>query len=256
MKQLAICFIFIFSAAAFAECGEGLQSFKKTLHPLLQARCVACHGDDGYVIEHSQSNAPAAYAISKQLVNFENIYTSTFMRKVRSAHWLNSDSNEMGMTEAEMDAALKAWWEGGEKLCPPDLTFQSSEVGIPQNLPVRSSGTYTSMQWDLGVIAPGFKSCILKVDIQRFSAENGSVPGAFRLSRPRISCDSGKTKIKTVRFSLNGITNSFENIYEDINTEISHDGSEKILSTELMIVIDQISEEKNLAVGFGSISKE
>lgn len=250
MKLLTIFFAVILSTSVFANCVEGLESFKKNMHPLLVQRCANCHGDDGVVIGHSQSDASKAYNISKKFANFSNLYASTFVRKVKGEHWLDMDPDEEGMSVAEMEGALKAWWEGGEKVCPPALTVVSKPLQIPVNLPERISGQYVSVSWDLTTSGRGLAGCTFKVEIQRFTSESGAVPGAFRLRRPSVSCAAGTMKIQRVRFMLNDVANSFENIFEDVSTTVVHDGTDKILSDELMIVIDQMGEKKDLTVGF------
>lgn len=257
MKIFGTLLLMIQTVYAFANCNEGIESFKKTLHPILVQRCSNCHGDDGFVVKHSQMDAKKAYALAKKYVNFENVYASVFMTKVKSAHWINIDPNEPGMSAEEMEAGLKTWWESGEKLCPPALSTVSKSVHIPVNLPPRSSGDYTTLTWDLAKSSGLLKGCEFAVDIQRFSEGSGDVPGAFRLGKPRVKCLAGKRmSIQRVRFMLNGITNSYENIYENVEVSIIHDGTEKILSDELMIMIDQLTDTKELTVGFGEIKLE
>ena len=256
MKMILLLSSLFFCFHSLANCSEGLQAFTTTIHPLLMQRCANCHGDDGMVVEHSQSDPSKAYILSKKFVNFENLYSSTFIRKVRTSHWVNIDPDEIGMSVEEMEAGLKKWWELGESLCPPSLTFISSPIQIPVDLPTRDSGMFSSIQWDLSMRNSDLKDCEFMVQIQSFTNESGSVPGSYRLKNPSIMCRSGRMKLERVRFMLNGTTNSFENIFEDVIADFIHDGTPKTLSGEQMIIIDQLGGLKGLTVGFGLIKRD
>jgi hypothetical protein len=133
-----------------------LESFSKTLYPLLRARCINCHGDGGIAIGHSVSDVEAAFKVSNTLVDFSNLENSRFTTMVRRKHWLNYDPQATGMTEDEMVSALKNWWDQGASEDVDAFDFEAAPVLVPENLPDIASGAFMTLTWpSLGSMCSG-----------------------------------------------------------------------------------------------------
>jgi hypothetical protein len=254
MKLFLIITILLVSATSFAvTCEDGLEAFKKTLHPKLVISCSKCHGDNGTAAKHSVSDSRLAYGIARTFVDFSQIQKSKFYKKVRSAHWLEHDDSATGMTITEMDQYLNDWWKTGESSCPSPFAFQTTAVEIPKNLPHRTSNQFQKISWNLGETSSSLKGCTASVEAQLFVDQSGSIPKSYRLKNPSIACDSGVMKISGLRFLIDGSTQSFENVYDDVNEEIKHNGQSVVLSSEFLIIISRLEAKEVLSIGFNQL---
>ena len=222
---------------------EGLRAYQKTLYLGLRAKCASCHGDGGMAIGHSVSDVTSAYAMSRELVDFANIENSRFVTKVRAQHWKRHDPTQNGMPEEEMVSLLNAWWTEGEFDVGQKRDFVSREVAIPANLPRMKEGRFTNMSWDMGASRADLAGCTATVDIQLAQEPVDSIPGAYRVKNPRISCTKQNIKLQSVYFSVSGELAKYENIYERVNMTVPRGAGETLMSSEIMILIQRKSSD-------------
>ncbi len=234
-------------------CEDGVEAFSKTLHPQLVINCSSCHGEGGSSTKHSVSSSREAYTLARKFVDFSQIQNSKFYKKVSRAHWLDYDSNAKGMTVSQIDSLLQAWWQEGEKNCPSPFGFETKQIVVPDNIPLRASGNYMTLRFDLGETKPIFKNCFFEIDAQIFLEKTELVPRSYRFKDPRIHCKSGNLHLNQLRLILDGTTQSFENIYDDLNVDLGASESPHLLSNELLITVSRLDSQNYLSIGFGQL---
>jgi hypothetical protein len=234
-------------------CEDGVEAFSKTLHPQLVINCSSCHGEGGSSAKHSVSNSREAYTLARKFVDFSQIQNSKFYKKVSRAHWLDYDSDAKGMTVSQIDSLLQAWWQEGEKNCPSPFGFETRPIAVPDNIPDRASGNYIKLSFDLGETKPIFKNCYFDIEAQIFLEKTSAVPRSYRFRDPRIHCKNGSLRLNQIRIILDGSTQSFENVYDDLNLDIGASDDLQLLSNELLIAMTRSDSKNFISIGFGKL---
>lgn len=247
MKKLVLLFALIgVSQVAFAQddiiTEEGLKAYEKTLYPALRAACVQCHGDGGVAIGHSVADSREAYLNSKQLVDFSSLENSRFVAKVKTKHWLRHDPNAKGMEPEAMMELLQAWWDEGESRANSKFEAISSRVEIPSNLPEMKDGRYLTLNWKLDTDRAKL-GCTATVDIQRAKYPTDTVPGSYRVKNPKMKCRGQDVEIQSVYYAISDEVRQYENIYAPVKMTIPKNGDEKLLSNEIMILVQRETKD-------------
>jgi hypothetical protein len=221
---------------------EGLKAYEKTLFPALRASCVQCHGDGGMAIGHSVADSREAYLNSKQLVDFTSIENSRFVAKVKAKHWLRHDPNAKGMEPEAMIAYLQGWWNEGESRANSKFEAISTRVEIPANLPEMKDLRFVTLNWNLNTDRANL-GCTASVDIQRAKFPTETVPGSYRVKNPKMKCRGQDVEIQSVYYAISDEIRQYENIYSTVKMTIPKNGEEKMLSNEIMILVQRETKD-------------
>jgi hypothetical protein len=209
------------------------------LYPRLRLSCVACHGDGGIAVGHSVADPRVAYRNSLDFVDFSDLPSSTFMRRVRSRHWASHDPTQTGMSESDMLAALTDWWTEGEFASSQRFAFRSAPVPVPADLPLMPSGQYATLTWDLSAGQPALPGCAATVEIQRAKPPTDKQSGAYRVRNLRVSCVGAGHRLRGFRLFVSGQTAAYENIYAADEATVTPDGTPTLVDAENMILIQR-----------------
>lgn len=235
---ISLCLVLVGASTSYGAdegCEAGQRAFAKTLHPVLRAKCIACHDVGGIGPEHSAADIAVAYPIARMPVNFMDIGSSLFVKKVAQKHWLNYDDTAQGMLVSELAPLIQAWWDEGEAECEVSYAYKSGNLALPSDLPTRSDGKYTTLEWNLG-------DCALSVDVQEFAPVTETNLGAYRVKAPRITCTKAH-HIEGLRFFVNGESEVFENIYDSVKVDIPASANVTTLSREGMILLRRSNKD-------------
>lgn len=222
----------------------GLVAFERTMYIGLRQNCIACHGDGGIAVGHSVSDVKAAYAEAKTLVDFSEPTDSRFYKMVKRKHWLKYDSTALGMTEEEILKFMRQWWDEGESQAGKQFALVTQPLLLPKDLPLRESGKYLNINWNLELSEPRLKGCVASVDIQRATSTSGEIKGSYHLKNPAILCSLQSISIKGVYFSVSDQLASYENIYSWVDMSIEVNPSNKtVLSKQTMVLIERKAQD-------------
>ena len=232
-------------------CQPGLEAYQKTLYPLQRKYCISCHGDGGIAVGHSVSDPEKAYTVTRSLINFSDIESSTLIFKFKQKHWQNYGGPQIPVAPEEVSSLIQSWWDLGENVCPKLQDFVSDEIVIPNNLPDRASGKFASVGWDFRREKSPLDGCRFVVDIQRFTKSQPSILGSYRIKNPRISCWTKSVVIKGLWFPINGQIQGFENTYADSEWKIDANSDPTqftLLSSEYGILLERKADTNSLSV--------
>lgn len=242
-----------FTSSLFAStgCENGLKAFAQTLHPELVKSCSDCHGNESDAPSHSQDDSSEAYKIARAYADFNQLSKSTFLKQVKTKHWLEHDATAVGMSTEKMTALLTAWYEQGEKDCQAEqYAYVTSFVKIGPE----TDSAFKRLRWkmDAGTVA--------EVEIQKYKQEqDGSV--SYRLRKPRIATQENLI-IEGLYLVVNGETNPLENAFSRIKALVNGKSFEEkdilpfpVLSVDNLITIPRASSSTELALAFSRFEK-
>ncbi len=245
-------------------CATGLQAFAKEVHPFLRTRCASCHDSIGPGPGHAVQDVEEAYGIAKELVNFDDLPESMFVRRVRSHHWLEHDPKATGPTVEEMQQRLEAWWSQGEKDCPLSGGLVTEPIALPMGLPSFESGKFTTLRWDLSRLTPSvpnLQNAYFEIEIQKFNEPGNGITGAYRFRKPRIGTGLTSLRFKGIRILVNHRFNPLENTYMRASGVVPVGllspqgailGEFPVLSAESLVVL-QRSENDSISIAFDEL---
>lgn len=250
--------------STFELCEKGLDSFKKSVHPLVRAKCIACHDENPTGPKKAPAHSVEDPAISFQriirYVNFNNIRESKFYLKGGNQHCAGYGV-DCGVTFDHIEKALTDWWEGGQKDCPKDGKYFTTPIMIPTTLPARNQG-FTPLRWDLGQVDPSFKGVIFELEAQKFANAGESAKGAYRFRKPRIATSEQAIEIKDVKILINGNYEATSNAFTTINNTVSPQPiptrqnallPHPVLSASNLIAIEERPGIDTLTIAFGEL---
>ena len=236
-------------------CDAGLESFEKTVYPLLRERCVNCHGDGGISVGHAVSNVKDAYSTALGFTLFNQLENSIFVNQVRQKHWLEYDSAEKGATTDEVLEALSAWWSGGQSECGMNAFISTSPVPIPTQLPLFPENRFVTLSWELQEINPLWKGMKFLVDIQRHTIRGEKAPGSYRVVYPRVESNGQTVDLSGIRFLVSGQRESFENVYEPVSVNLSSRAGEVVTLSQDHMILLQRNDSDTLTVQFRNLKE-
>jgi hypothetical protein len=185
------------------------------------------------------SDLSKAYGVARQYADFSSLEESTFVKRVRSKHWLKYDPTQKGMSDGEILPLLRAWWDEGEFSTGRSFEFFSAPVEIPQNLPFMSEGQYGVLTWDMGAGDSRLSGCGVKIRIQRAKPADEGHPGAYRVRDLTARCTKSGFSAKGIYLFVSEESASYENIFSQLSLNIAADGVERLTETEPMILIQR-----------------
>ena len=113
---LTACSIVEYSSRHSADAKSSLESFQTYVHPeFVKMRCDGCHirkdDDPPRLPEFADKDIAIAHAAAEQIVNFNDIESSTFVTKQKSTngHNCNKTSGECDANAQKLITALTAW---------------------------------------------------------------------------------------------------------------------------------------------------
>jgi hypothetical protein len=186
------------------------------VHPILRAKCVECHGDNGQAPRHSSSNVEEAYEIARRSVKIDNIEQSYFIKKVKSAHWLNYNPNSSGIEVAQAVAMLTNWVNEGESSCP---SMRFSYVSKPVLVNPTALEQYQTIRFDLSQTAASLKDTFFEINYKK-NAKIDSSLSSFTFEKPRLT-SLQHFNLQGFYILINGKFSSLENIFSNLNTTIN-----------------------------------
>ncbi len=243
-------------------CEEGLAGFRKNVHELLKSRCIECHDESGSGPTHTVLDPKQSYLKVLKYVDFANIQRSKFVTKGGNGHCRDNDgSPDCGASPEELQAAIQAWWNEGERTCvaqssPGALTTKA--LPLPAELP-STEDEFVPMEWNLGEVRPALKDIIFKVWVQQYSKPSSTTRETYRFRGPKIYSKvplSGQSfEVKGIRILVNGVLDPLADSYSRLHVHTDDQNAVPfLLSTrDLVVLAGQGSQNDQISVTFEEI---
>ncbi len=243
-----------------AECGNGIQAFSETVHPLVTANCAGCHDR-----REGTQNGPRfavqdlreSYAMISRYVNFDDVESSLFFSKGGNQHCSSYGIN-CGVDFALVKEKLSLWWTGGENLCVRRGKYQTPSFSVPIDMPGKDEG-FKALRWDLSPIRDDLQGAFFEMQAQIFAAPSEATKGAYRFRAPRLLIAGGNYAVGNVRVSVNGKQDPLANGYASLNKVVrgqalpddaGKPSTHPTLSSKSLIVVMDKAEGDQLGVSF------
>lgn len=193
-------------------CQKGLESFQKSIYPLITGRCSGCHGDEGKYLRFASSNPATSYQRMLAMQNFSDIAGSYF---VKQGGAMVPDVNAENLT-----MKVREWWDNGEKQCQLSPPFETTSIKIP-DLSSAKPNTGLLMRWPLDHLGEDFKGSQFELEVQRFGSADGPVK-AYLLAKPRLLAVKRAIAVEKMAIALNGkYLTKTKNVFDDVATVVS-----------------------------------
>jgi hypothetical protein len=195
-------------------CQSGVTGFKSTVHALFRTRCTHCHDVNADIKQgppFAVADPAESYSRVSRLVNWDDYVHSYLVTKGGNRHCVGY-GYDCATGAPEIQAALEAWWKGGEADCPRLGRFFTARLPLPANLPV-GKDAWVPMRFDLSDIDPALDGAVFEIEVQQFAAPNDPSPGAYRFRKPRVASVLNHVHVKGIRVLVNGKFDSFADAY-------------------------------------------
>ena len=249
----------LFSVSVLGEtsinCQQGISAFGSSVHTKLVKDCMKCHG--GTEPEAPPFAVPDVQQSYFRLLNYTNFQKpelSTVVIRAGNGHCKIQNCDSKSGTE--MLAMVRSWWELGQKDCPLDGHYFTTELPVPE-LPSPANG-FKKLEWDLTPFGVQYAGYRFQLEAQLWAKASATNPGAYRFRLPRISSGKKSLRIKDIRILINRMNDPLANAFSSIDQVTSPQTSPAIVSTPLVypmlsaetVITNQITPDDKISISF------
>ena len=242
-----------------------LEAFRGTVYSMTKPGCASCHSSQGQRVTsfHGDNDISVAYDAAKQRSDFNNPSASLMVVKMNGHCGVDCGADKASLMAQNIDQWRIAesiivdvpppGGGGGPPPPPSGITFPiaSLPIAMPSPLPISTGSAdanFATMRIPLNSVVPAnpdLAGVFLEFQIQLFNAPTTTVPGTYRIRKPRLATPTNAIRMQGIRFLINDVYLQQDNDYEGIDLVIAPGNTAlvplpfPILSTDNMLAIQR-----------------